>query len=265
MRMMKFTLVLSIMLSFVMMVPSCGSPKQVTDKGSKDTNMDQMNGTWILKSLNGQKTEDAFKGKTPSMTLDMAGRRIYGNGGCNRYTGVFTLENGVFSAPNVAATMMMCVFENKESEFFAMLAKTNTVSIADGTLTFRNGGRVVSEFVRGIDADMLAGTWSLVSIEGEDMKSLFPMAERQATIEFDIMENRIGGNAGCNGYGASYTLEGSTIAVGPIMATKMACENLSGENKFTQILSGTSVISVSEEELTFSKDGKIVLKFVKAK
>lgn len=274
MKMTRFTLVLGILLSFTIIATSCGGSRKTVKNDSDNASLGQMNsnrmpdisGRWVLQSLNGQKVEDVFKGKTPSMTVDFDTKRISGNGGCNRFNGSFTLESGMFSAPNLASTMMMCPFENRESEFHAALAKSSKVTILNSNkLTLENEGKVIAEFVKGIDSDMLTGTWQLVSIEGEDMKTLFPMSERQATLEFNVMEHRIGGNAGCNGYGASYTMEGNKINVGPIMATKMACGNLSGENKFTQLLSGTSEISVSQEELSVSKDGKVVLKLIKKK
>lgn len=267
MKMIRFTLVLGTILSLGLMIQSCGSNQNRVKNNMEKLNparMPEITGTWVLQSLNGQKAEDLFKGKIPSMTVDYETMRIYGSGGCNRYNGSFTLENGIFSAPNLASTMMMCPFENRESEFHQALAKSSKLAVINqNKLTLENEGNIIAEFVRGIDVDMLSGTWTLQSIEGEDMKALFPMQERQPSLEFNLMENSIGGNAGCNTYGASYTLEGSEIKVGNIMSTRMACENLPGENKYTQTLTGTNTINVSQEELTFSKDGKVTLRFVK--
>lgn len=256
-RLLKLSVCLFIVLSLNLFIISCKTVK------NDNTGISDINGTWILKTLNGQVAADVFKGKIPVMNINMTENRISGNGGCNSYTGKFTLDKGVFSAPNVAATMMMCVVENQEPQFFAMLAKQNNISLVNGTLILKNAGQNVAEFVRGTDQALLSGKWTLEFIDGEDMNSLFTVSEKMPTIEFLSQDGRISGNAGCNGYGATYKIDGSTIDVGPVMSTKMACPNLKGESLFVKMLSGKSELSVAQKELSFLKDGKTVLKFKK--
>lgn len=254
----KLSVVLVIML-FLGGVQSC----KTTKNESKQVNSASIEGTWILKSLNGQAVGELFKGEIPTMTVDLATKRISGSGGCNTYTGPFSFENGIFTAANVAATMKMCVVENKESQFFATLAKANTVSVEDGILVLKNGGKVAAEFVKGIDQNLLSGTWTLESIEGEDMKALFTLEDKIPTIKFNEENGRISGNAGCNSYGAPYSIEGSDVTVGVLMSTRMACPNMSGESIYTKAVAGTSTLNVSANTLTFSKEGKVILRFKK--
>lgn len=268
-KILRLSLVVVACLSIVMTTQSCGTKKEQAKNISESTGLANIDvdlaGTWVLKSLNGQNVNDIFKGKTPTMTLNFKENRVNGNGGCNTYGGMFSYKDGMFSTPNVAATMMACFQENKESDFFAMLAGPNSVKVINGVLTFMKDGQTAAEFVKGIDTGMLSGVWQLESIAGEDMKDLFTIEGRKATIEFDSTEGRIKGNAGCNGYGATYTINSTLIEIGAIMSTRMACPNLKGETKFTEALSGTSTISVSQDKITFSKDGKTTLTFVKEK
>lgn len=238
-----------------MMTQSC--------KSLKNSASNAYSGTWILTSLNGELASDAFKQTIPTMTLDFSTKKIYGNSGCNRYTGAFSFEKDILSAPNVATTMMACFELNKESDFTQMIAGKNSLSLNNGVLTFSQNGRVVATFIKGIDTSTLFGEWVLESIAGEDMKALFPIASKYPSLQFDIADGRVSGNAGCNRYNGSYELKGTSIKVGPLMTTRMACENLTGENKFTQALEGENKISVNETVLVFSKDGKETLKFVK--
>jgi len=265
----KLSFIMAACLSMIMTTQSCKTTKEQTKNisGSEGlANIDvDLGGTWVLKSLNGQNVNDIFKGKTPTMTLNFKENRINGNGGCNTYGGMFSYKDNTFSAPHMAATMMACFQENKESDFFAMLAGPNSVKIINGVLTFMKDGRTVAEFVKGIDPSMLSGIWVLESIADENMKDLFTLEERKATLEFDVAEGRVKGNAGCNGYGAPYTINSTLIEIGGIMSTRMACPNLKGENKFTETLSGISTIAVSENKLTFSKEGKVTLTLVKEK
>jgi len=254
-------------LVFGMMAQSCGSSKSTVKNNSADSSLNNIKvdlaGTWILTSLNGQNANDIFKGRIPSLMLNFDTNQVNGNGGCNTYFGKFTFENGIFTAPNVASTMMACSFENREGDFYAMLGKENSLAVVDGVLTFTNNGVKVAEFVKGIDTGMLYGQWTLQSIDGENMSTLFPESSKKPTIEFYAVEKRLTGNAGCNNYNAPYTVNGMMLEVGPIMSTKMACPNLAGEDKFTNALSGTSTIEVTADQLKLIKDGKTVLTFVK--
>lgn len=264
----RLSFLFMICLSVGLVAQSCKSTK---DKAQNISDLEGMgnievrlDGTWILKSLNGQNVSDVFKGKTPTMTLNFGDNRVFGTGGCNSYNGKFSYKDGVFSAPNVAATMMACFQENKESDFFAMLGGQNTVKVINGVLTFMNGGKTVAEFVKGVDPAMLSGKWVLESIAGKDMKELFP-GENLSTLEFDAVEGRVKGNAGCNRYSGPYTINSTVIEVGSLMTTRMACPNLSGETEFVKTLSGTSILDAATDKLTFSKDGKVTLTFVKEK
>lgn len=257
-------------LSVGILAQSCKSSQQqkvenISDlRGMGNIEID-LGGTWILKSFDGQNVNEVFKGKTPTMTLNFEENRVNGNGGCNTYSGKFSYKDGVFSAPNVAATMMACFQQNRESDYFAMLGGQNTVKVINGVLTFMSGGKTVAEFVKGVDPAMLSGKWLLESIAGEDINALFTEGDKQATLEFNAGEGRISGNAGCNRYGAPYTLNSTIVEVGAIMSTRMACPNLTGESKFMETLSGTSLIDVTYDKLTFSKNGNVTLTFVKEK
>lgn len=254
-KLLNLSLAFATVILLGMTAQSCSTSKNATKSSA-------INGTWVLTSLDGEGVEVGFKGKTPILNIDLAANQINGNGGCNSYTGRFTYDKGVFSAPNVAATMMMCIDGNKEGQFFAMLAKQNTVSVVDGILTFTSEGKVVATFVKGIDSGLLMGDWVLESINGVAANTTFD-TENLPTINFNLSEKKLNGNSGCNMYNAPYTLSGSIINVGMLMSTRRACPFLEGEGKFGTALAGASQVSVDREALTFSKDGKVVLKFVK--
>lgn len=254
-----FTLVM--ILSLGIMTQSCKSVKNSSGKDYLSENIPNIAGTWVLKSLNGEPSANIFKGKTPTMNIDIAEKRIFGNGGCNSYTGAFTYNKGILSAPNLASTMMMCLDENQESQFHAILGQPNKVSLEEGVLTLKNDGKVVAQFEKGIDTSLLLGEWILESIADGDVKALF--ADQTPTISFDLPENRFGGNAGCNRYNATYKIEGTTITVGPVMSTRMACPFLEGESKFTQIITGVSTLEATSDKITFAKEGKVILTFIK--
>ncbi|MDR3058377.1 MAG: META domain-containing protein [Prevotella sp.] len=263
----KSATLLVAVLTLTFATQSCSSVKPVEKSQLED-------GAWVLKSLKGEDAKTAFTGKMPDLTFDFSKNMLSGNGGCNRYTGSFTLtEENIFSAPNLAATMMACLPGNKEPQFLAALSSPNlVVSLTkDGVLTFSEGKEVVLEFEKSqapvtsanadiVNAENLAGKWNLTSISGGDIATLF--TDKVPTMEISN-DGKVFGNAGCNTYRTAYTLAENTVTFGPVMSTKMACPSLKGEGLFTSFLSTPLQAGLNGDKLTFFKEGNIVLEFTK--
>lgn len=232
----------------------------------------KLEGNWTLKSINGEAASDAFKGTTPTLQFDFTENRVLGNGGCNTYSGNFTLtDKNEFSAPNITATLKACLQENKEPQYFAALSTANSVlALAnnDRELTFIKDKKVLLQFEKSditvnnnsIIATQLTGSWILSSIEGGDIDALF--SGRKPTMEI-AEDGKAIGHAGCNSYRTSYTLDGNTIAFKSIAATKMACPSLKGEGMFTTLLASPLQVSATGGKLSFYKNDVLVLEFVK--
>lgn len=251
-------------LTIVFGLQSCNSTKPI-DKA-------KLEGFWSLKTLQGENAQDAFKGPNPSLQFNFGDSIVSGSGGCNTFSGAFTLsEANEFSAPNLAATMKMCFQENKESQYLAALSAPNmTIALDDkGELVFKDGETVVLQFVKGevpvsndvtLNAESLTGKWNLTSIAGGDIATLF--AENKPTMEF-AENNGVFGNAGCNNYRTAYELSGDTITFKPVASTMMACPSLQGETLFTGLLTTPLQAAINGDKLVFSKEGNVVLEFVK--
>ena len=232
-------------------------------KTSKGISLEKLSGTWNLKTLNGEEAAEAFDTKVPSAKFDVVASTVSGYGGCNTYTGDFKFEKGEFSAPNLISTMMMCVHQNKESEYFKTIGKSSKLSLSEiGTLVFTQDGRDVLVFERSFDINPsdLVGIWTLDKIDGGVVAELFNK-ENLPTIEFK--EGRLSGNGGCNRYNGQYKLEGNILKVGPVMSTRMACDFISGEAKFLKVLDGDVKLVVDGNTLNFVKDEITVLVFKK--
>jgi len=82
-----------------------------------------------------------------------------------------------------------------------------------------------------------------------------------ATIKFDSGQKRYAGKNACNAYSGTYELNGSTLKLGPAMATKMFCadvadwetafmdmlptvDNYTHQNGQLRLFSGTKVVAV---------------------
>lgn len=234
-----------------------------------------LEGFWVLKSINGIPVNEAFKGNKPSIEFDFDKHTIYGSSGCNRYFGPFTLEENTFKAGNLASTNMLCLEENQEHEFLAILAPEQGLKLAieNGILLFKNNDKTVLEFELGenpteelvqsaivISLADLKGKWTLNKIKGESTDKLF--GEKSVTLIF-AEDGSANGHAGCNNYHTSSTkLNSDTLSFGNIISTQMACPHLEGESIFTQILSKPTQVTLEENILKLSQDNETVLEFI---
>ena len=87
-----------------------------------------------------------------------------------------------------------------------------------------------------VSADKLEGMWSITEIKGE---SIAGKTENQPFLEFNVKENRVHGNAGCNIINGSFTREegkNTSLRFSRMMSTMMACPDLDVERRVLESL-----------------------------
>lgn len=93
-----------------------------------------------------------------------------------------------------------------------------------------------------------------------------PNGNKMPQLEFQVKENRFGGNDGCNTLGGSLKkLDKENLVFGPVMATKMACIDMHVPQQFNQAISETRKYRIEKLRLyLMDVDGKdlMVLKKV---
>jgi len=122
-------------------------------------------------------------------------------------------------------------------------------------------------------AKAMAGTtmtqtnWTLQSLVDNTGILVPAMSGTEVTATFD-REGRLGGNAGCNKYFATYTTKDYQLSITGIGSTKMYCPEpgiMEQESAFLADLSMVTSFRVSESSLKFlDANGKAVLVFVPA-
>ena len=105
-------------------------------------------------------------------------------------------------------------------------------------------------------AEALVGpTWRLTTIEGQPV-----LAGSSVTAVFSA-DARVSGNAGCNGYFGSATLETGTLKVGSLGSTLMACVPdgvMAQETRYLSALQAATRFSVSGDELRLGRSASDV-------
>ena len=111
----------------------------------------------------------------------------------------------------------------------------------EGTYAFR------SLLESGAVVDLVGTRWVLEELDGSTLVDTFP------TIAFGG-DGSVTGSAGCNTFSGTYAVDGTSLGVGPLGTTKMACADptMFVESAFLAALRGATGWSVRP-------DGRLVL------
>ena len=111
------------------------------------------------------------------------------------------------------------------------------------------------------DAASLRGEWKLQN----DNANETGMSDEPVTISFDMeTENSVGGFAGCNYYGGTYS-DGTNgmLTFSAMHATKRACPDLNIENQFFELLNLVNRFEIKGNDLYLYQDSLLLLHFEK--
>lgn len=264
---MKTKRILGIIISaavVILFLQGCGTSSRVT------LTKNDLQGDWVLKSLNGKEANTLFSRTVPTLQFNFAEKTISGTGGCNRYTGRFVMINNLLSTPNLASTRMFCFDPNAEDEFFQLLRQDKTLRLKNGVLQMLNEKKVVVlEFERmpqsqqSVRPELLTGSWHLVKMDNQMAFDIFRWEGGSVpVITFDTQNRRISGMAGCNRFNTGFVFEQNLLMISPAVTTRMACPNLEGENRFLQALRGSFQLSMPDSDtLRLIRDNQLLLEF----
>jgi heat shock protein HslJ len=83
-------------------------------------------------------------------------------------------------------------------------------------------------------------------------------------VDMHLQSGQASGSSGCNRYNGSYSVEGDSISLGPLMSTLMACDEdlMDQEQAFMRALESASTYSIEGETLELtSEDGEVLAVF----
>ena len=121
-------------------------------------------------------------------------------------------------------------------------------------------GMMISCSEAKTDAKKLEGKWNVVEVKGEKI-----LKEGLPYMEFDMAQNKLHGNAGCNMFNTTITLDAndvSSITIAPGAATMMACPDMATEDAIMKAMGDVKAVKAgnSESETTLvDQDGNVLL------
>lgn len=107
----------------------------------------------------------------------------------------------------------------------------------------------------------ISGNWSLVSLNNEDVNTLFE--EQKPSILIDQAAGTISGMSGCNSFSGQFTFNNKHFSASNLVSTLMLCNEKNAEPQFIEAISDESLVYIDNNQLVFSKNGKAVAKFKK--
>lgn len=121
-------------------------------------------------------------------------------------------------------------------------------------------GMMISCSEAKTDAKKLEGKWNVVEVKGEKI-----LKEGLPYMEFDMARNKLHGNAGCNMFNTTITLDAndvSSITIAPGAATMMACPDMATEDAIMKAMGDVKAVKAgnSESEMALvDQDGNVLL------
>jgi heat shock protein HslJ len=200
---------------------ACGSDGGSSSAGSTSTEPagSSLDGTqWSLR------TSGSFDAKGVAVTLDFAGGRVSGTGGCNSYGGPYRVQGSNLTiGPDLVSTKIACPppADGVEQRYLAVLPTVKQYEVQGGTLQLTDAdGKTLLEFAKADPQAALLGPWIATSIyTGTAVEGV----TGGATLTADFQATTVSGDGGCNSFNGPYTAGSDTISIGPIASTMKAC------------------------------------------
>lgn len=122
---------------------SCSSSR------NSSADLNQLSGDWVLTVFpyETKALAEVFTARIPELQLEVPGRKVTGNTGCNRMFGSFTVNGSEFHFGNLGSTKMACPGYD-ETIYVNALNRVNRYGVNNDLLTFYQDSAVVMTFAK---------------------------------------------------------------------------------------------------------------------
>jgi heat shock protein HslJ len=207
--------------------------------------------SWALKTYDVSGTATLVPAGT-RVDANFAGGKVSGFSGCNLYNAPVTTSGATIKVGHAATTAMACDAAKTalEQAYLANLAKAATFTATRDALTmYDSGGKSILVYAAAA-ANPLEGSWDVTGYNNGKQAVVSPVAGSKLTAIFTA--DQVSGSAGCNTYSGSYTLDGTTLKIGPLASTMRACADQAVNDQEQQFL------AAMQNATTFSQTGNVM-------
>lgn len=196
------------------------------------------------------------------------GSNVTGFGGCNGFSGNYTLTGSTIDISAIASTKIACEADVDAFEvaLFQALENADKVTVEESTLFMNvNGSNIVlSSRGNGVIPEDLVGDWnySQTVLEGE---AIPVVAGTTVKLKFTV-DGKVSGTA-CNSFGGNFAEVDDVLVIRDLVQTEMACTTPEGvmeqESDFLSDLSEVSSYEITDGTLKLFVADNVYLEFVK--
>ena len=193
--------------------------------------------TWgLISQVVDGKMADVSDAVVIDATFDATTKTVSGAGGCNRYTGPYTASGSSLTFGAIASTQMACVGAGATQEpiYLANLAASKTYTATASELTIFNGSGTAILIYAAVKPGTLGGvTWHATGINNGKNALVSVAAGTDPTAIYDPA-GTVSGSGGCNTFNGPAVVDGSSVKIGPLASTKMACADEAASTQETE-------------------------------
>ena len=188
-----------------------------------------------------------------------------GSTGCNSLMGTYDQDGSNLSITTDGLTMMACMGDLavQEDAVLGALSSVASFEATTGLTLLSESGDVLLTYDAGI-TDLAGTTWQATGINNGAGGVVADDTTAGVTITF-ADDGTVSGSGGCNAFTAPYsTSDDDRIQIGPIAATRMACEEpiMATEQHFFAALENSTTYTVSGNSLNLrGADGATQVNF----
>lgn len=193
---------------------------------------------------------------------------LSGTAGCNNYSFGYAVDGqNIAINPVGISTQMFCETPegvmDQEAAYLAALPLAATFAMDGGQLTlFDAAGSILAVYAPSPSTPLTGVNWTAVQIRTAD--AVTTLAANTAITALFGEDGSLSGNAGCNNYNFSYTVDGQNITISPAgISTGMFCDQPEGvmdqEAAYLAALPTAATYGIANGQLTlFDAEGAIV-------
>jgi heat shock protein HslJ len=192
---------------------------------------------------------------------------VSGSSGCNRYSGPYEASGSQLTFGALATTQMACddFLNVLERTYLASLAAARTYTATAESLTIYDADAQPILVYAVLQPGELTGTtWHATGINNGTGGVASVVAGTDPTAVFDAA-GTVSGHAGCNQFNGAAVVDGTSIAIGPLASTKMACADPAAstqESAFLAALEAATTVQIQGSTLELrDADGALQVQF----
>jgi heat shock protein HslJ len=178
-----------------------------------------------------------------------------GDTGCNRYSASYSIDGSTITIGPIITTLRACLSDAaaaQEQAFLTALGASTEYAITGDQLTLTDAAGTAQLVLVQQSLSLSGAPWQVVAYNNQKDAVVSVLTGSELTALFDD-DGSVSGDTGCNRYMATYSIDGPTIAFGPIATTRRACSSddlATQEALFLAALGASSRYELAGDELT---------------